>query len=61
MGVVQWIEHGPANGKVASLVPDRGSCLGCGPGLQLGAYKKQLIDVSLSLSFSLLSPLSKNK
>ena len=28
-GVAQWIEHGPANQRVAGLIPSRGTCLGC--------------------------------
>ena len=32
-GVAQWIEHRPVNGGVASLILDRGTCLGCGLGL----------------------------
>ena len=29
-GVAQWIEHQPANQRVASLIPSQGTCLGCG-------------------------------
>ncbi|KAF6104092.1 hypothetical protein HJG60_011141 [Phyllostomus discolor] len=36
-----------------------GTGLGCGPGPQLGAYERQVVDVSLPLC--LPSPLSKNK
>ena len=35
-GVAQWIGHGPANQGVAGLVPGQSTCLGCGPGPQLG-------------------------
>ena len=28
-GVVQWIEHGPLNQRVASLIPSQGTFLGC--------------------------------
>ena len=28
--VAQWVKCQPANHKVASLVPDQGTCLGCG-------------------------------
>ena len=33
-GVAQWIEHGPENQRVASLIPSQGTCLGCRPGPQ---------------------------
>ena len=59
-GVAQWIEHQPANQRVASLIPSQGTCLGCRPGPQWGAHERQPhIDVSLSLSFPF--PPSKNK
>ena len=55
-GVAQGIEHGPANQRVASLIPSRDTCLGCGPGPQQGACQRQpYIDVSLPL---FLLPLS---
>ena len=31
-GVAQWIECGPANRRVAGLIPSQGTRLGCGPG-----------------------------
>ena len=34
-GVAQWIEFQPANQRVVSLIPSRGSCLGCRPRPQL--------------------------
>ena len=40
------IEHRPADRKVADL--RQGTCLGCGPGPQLGAYERQLVSVSLA-------------
>ena len=46
-GVAQWIKHWPANQKVASSVLSQGTCLGYGPGPQLGTCKRQPIDVSL--------------
>ena len=63
-GVAQWVECQPVNQKVTGLIPSQSSCLGCGPGIWLGAYERQLIDVylahrCLSHSFSLPSPLSK--
>ena len=36
-GVVQWIEHQTEDRKVAGSIPRQGTCLGCGPGLHLGA------------------------
>ena len=36
-GVAQWIERRPANQRVAGSIPSQGTCLGCGPGPQLGA------------------------
>ena len=30
--VAQWIEHGPANQRVAGSIPSQSTCLGCGPG-----------------------------
>ena len=49
-GVAQWIEHRPLNQRVAGLISSQGTCLGCGPGPQLGALKRQPhIDVSLPL------------
>ena len=33
-GVAQWIEHGPANQRVAGLIPSQGTCLGVRPGPQ---------------------------
>ena len=49
-GVAQWIECQPANQRVMGSIPSQGTCLGCGPGLQLGACKMQPhTDVSLLL------------
>ena len=31
-GVAQWIEHWPANQRVAGSIPSQGTCLGGGPG-----------------------------
>ena len=52
-GVAQWIEHWPENQRVAGSIPSQGTCLGCGPGPQLGASEKQLIDVTRRFSPSL--------
>ena len=47
-GVVQWLEHQPANKRVPGSIPSQGTCLGWGPGPQLGACKRQPhIDISL--------------
>ena len=60
VGVAQWIERRPENQRVAGLIPSQVTCLGCGPGPQLGAHEgRPPIDV-LSLSFSFPSSL-KNK
>ena len=48
MGVVQWIGCRPANLKVASSIPDWGTCLGCEPSPWLGACERHPIDVSLA-------------
>ena len=54
-GVVWWTECQPENCKVAGSIPRQGTCLGGGPGPQLGACERQLsmyllhIDVSLPL------------
>ena len=48
-GVAQWTERWPMKQEVTGLIPSQGTCLGCGPGPQLGACKRQPIDVSLPL------------
>ena len=65
-GVAQWTECQPAKQKITGLIPSQGTCLGCGPGPQMGMYRRQPTDLSLThqiffLSFSLHSPISKNK
>ena len=40
-GVVQWTECQPVNQRVTSSIPRQGTCLGCKPGPQLGACKRQ--------------------
>ena len=62
-GVTQWTECRPANQRVAGPIPSQGTGLGCGPGPQLEACERQLINVSLtyqcfSPSLSPPSPLS---
>ena len=67
MGVAQMVECSPANWKVTRLIPGQGTRLGFGPGLQLGRMQEATDQyfsctlMFLSLSFSLFSPLSKNK
>ena len=48
-GRAHWIGCQPANQKVAGSIPCQGMCLGCGPGPQLVACRRHLIDVSLLL------------
>ena len=65
-GVAQWIECQPGNQKVASLNPSQGTYPGCQPGPQVGDVQEatdQCISRTLMFppSFSLPSPLSKNK
>ena len=57
-GVAQWLECQPENQGVPGLIPSQGTCQGCRPGPTLGGMH---IDTVASLSFSLLSSLSKNK
>ena len=57
--IAQWTEHGPANQRVTGSIPSQRTCLGCGPGSQLGARGGQAhTDVPLPL-FSFPSPFSK--
>ena len=56
-GVAQLIERWPANQRVVGLIPSQDTCLGCGPGPQLGARERQLIDVShIGVSFPRFFP-----
>ena len=59
-GVTQWIELWPVNQKVTGSITGQGACLGCGPGPQWGLHERQP-HIDVFLSFSLPSPLSKNK
>ena len=47
-GVAQWIESWLVNQNTTVLIPGQSTCLGCRPGPQLGACKRQLIDVSIA-------------
>ena len=65
-GVPQLIENWPADRKFAGSIPSQSTCLGCGPGPQLRPERSNQSlflshIMSLSLSFSFLSPLFKNK
>ena len=44
--MAQWVGRQPEKGKVASSIPSQGTCLVCGPGPQLGAFKRQPIFFS---------------
>ena len=49
-GVAQWVECWPVEQRVAGLIPSQGTCLGCGPGPQLGVCERQPhTDVSFPL------------
>ena len=49
-GIAQWIDRGPANQRVAGLIPSQGTCLGCGPVPSSGARERQPhIDVPIPL------------
>ena len=60
-GVAQWIECWPANQKVAGLIPSQGTCLCFGQVPSRRQVRGNHILMFLFLSFSLPSPLSKNK
>ena len=47
-GVAQWVGRHPAKQKVTGSIPGQGACLGYRQGPQLGACKRQPIDVSLA-------------
>ena len=60
--VAQLVGHHPEKQGVMGLIPSQGTCLGCGPGPQLGVYERQPhIDVSLPLCFFLSPLLKRNK
>ena len=60
-GGAQWIECRPANHRAAGWIPSQGTCLGCGPGSLVRGMRGNHTLMFLSLSFSLPSPLSRNK
>ena len=47
-GVVQWVEHQPANSKAASSISSQGTCQGCRPDPHVGICERQLINESLT-------------
>ena len=59
-GAAQWTERRLVNQRVIGPIPSRGTGLGCGPGPQWGA-REATTHGCFSPSFSLPSPLSKNK
>ena len=54
-GSVDWVLA--CEPKATGSIPGQGTCLGCGPGPRLGACERQ---PHIDVSFSFLSPLSKN-
>ena len=48
-GVAQWIEHQPANKRVAGLIPSQGTGLGCELGPQWGGVRGNHTLMFLSL------------
>ena len=59
--MAQWTECWPVNQRVASSIPSQGTCLVVGQVPSWGCGRGNHILMFLSLSFSLPSPLSKNK
>ena len=60
-GVAQWIECQPANQRVAGSIPGRAHAWVVGQVPSKGLTRSNHTLMFLSVSFSLLSPLSKNK
>ena len=60
-GVAQWIEHRPASQKVAGWIPVRAHAWVAGQVPSRGCVRGNHTLMFLSLSFSLPTPLSKNK
>ena len=57
--MAQWIECQPVNQRVTGSIPRQDICLGCGPGPQSGACRRQPhTDVSLPLFLPPSLPLS---
>lgn len=57
-GWLSRLQHCPVHEKFAGLIPDQGTFLHCGVNPQSGegVDERQLIHISLSLSFHFLSP-----
>ena len=66
-GVAQWVGHHPTKQKIMGWIPGQSKCLDSGFDPWSGCKQEatdqcfSLTSTSLSLSFSLLSPLSENK
>ena len=61
-GVARWIEHWPANHRVAGLIPSQGIGLGCGPGPQWGVRERQPhTNVSVPFCLPPFPSFSRNK
>ena len=62
-GVAQWTERQPVNCKAAGSIPSQYTCLGHGPGRQLGVCERQpsIFPTSIFLSLSSSLPISQNK
>ena len=58
-GVAQWIEPWTTKQRVTSSIPSQGTCLGAGQVPSRGRARGN--HTLMFLSFSLPSPLSKNK
>ena len=58
-GMAQWVERWPVNRKVTSLIPGRGTFLGCGLGPLLGYARGSQLFLSY-IDVFLPPPLSKN-
>ena len=59
-GMAQWIDCWLANQRVTSSIPNQSTNLGCGPGLQQGAHKRQPHN-DVRLPLFLPSPLKISK
>ena len=59
--MAQWIEHWPANQRVTGSIPSADTCLVLGQVPSRGCKRDNHTLVFLLFSFTLLSPLSRNK
>ena len=69
-GVARWVGRHPVDQKVTGSIPGQCTCLGCGPGPQIGGRggrggvggnQSIFLSHTLMFSFSFSSPLSKYK